>query len=302
MKLFKWITISVSLLSAAAFAQDYTVGGNIGKGQFKQLAIAPGDLVCGLSSDGNIMVYKADGSIEKTIKTGLGATEAMAVSPNGTFYVFSNIVETKKVKSGARMVSVNVPTGVQVTTFDALGVKTDSYVLDMLKSVKTARVIRNRLVIADLTARAVVIVDSASHTEIARITDGLRLCCGIFDVCAALEDTLAISNLGAFKLQQFSMDGKLVMEFGKRGRELDDFHGCCNPVSAAYLPSGEILTVEKDPTRIKIYDAAGEHAHQISGVDELVKGCSYIPVVVDSQGNIYLAAATKNCIVKCIKK
>ncbi|MBN2162695.1 MAG: hypothetical protein JXR25_07745 [Pontiellaceae bacterium] len=302
MKLFKWITFSVSLLSASAFAQDYTVEGNIGKGQFKQLAIAPGDLICGLNTSGEVVIYKADGSEEKIIKTGLNGAEALAVSPNGSFHVFSNIVESKKVKSGARMVSVNVPVGVQDTVFDANGVKADSYVLNMLKSVKTARFIGEHLVVADLTARTVVVIDPESHNETARIQDGLRLCCGIFDVCAAPEDTLAISNLGAFKLQQFSMDGKLVTEFGKRGRELNDFHGCCNPVSAAYLPSGEILTVEKDPTRIKIYDAKGEHARQIDGVDELVKGCSYIPVIVDSQGNIYLAAATKNCIVKCVKK
>jgi hypothetical protein len=75
----------------------------------------------------------------------------------------------------------------------------------------------------------------------------------------------------------------------------------CNPVSAAYLTDGTILTVEKDPTLIKIFDAQGKNAHQIEGVEELVKGCAFIPVAVDNKGTIYLAANTRGYIVKCMQ-
>lgn len=302
MKPFKLMTAFVLSLTTAAIATDYKVEGHFGKGQFKQLAICADDSLAGLDGDGNIVIFKSDGTVATTVTTGLSNSEAFTIAPDGDFLVFSNVNETRKVKSGARMIEVNVPIGVEYTVFDASGQKQSINKLDGLQSVKTARLVGGKLVVADLSARAVVIIDPTTNKETGRIKDGLRLCCGIFDVCEAPNNTIAISNLGAFKLQQYDLNGKLIMEFGKRGRDLEEFHGCCNPVSAAYLPSGEILTVEKDPTRIKIYDAKGKHARQIEGVDELVKGCSYIPVAVDSKGTIYLAAATKNCIVKCVQE
>ncbi len=197
------------------------------------------------------------------------------------------------------MREIHVPVGVEHGVFNGAGKKLGMTRLENLKSAKAAKIISNKLVIADLTARALVFMDLESGKEITRIDKGLRLCCGIFDFCEAPDDTVAVSNLGAFKVQRYDMDGKLVMEFGKRGRGLDDFQGCCNPVSAAYLVDGSILTVEKDPTRIKVYDSKGSKAVQIEGVEELVKGCSFIPTTVDSKGNIYLAANPKGYVVKC---
>jgi hypothetical protein len=299
----KYLMIAIPLLlCTATYAADYKVDGNFGKGQFIQLATDSNDALYALDSAGNISCFKPDGTVESSFNTNMDKAGAFALAPDGTFLVFANITESKKVKSGARMVKVDVPIGVECTVFDASGQQLKKTKIECLKSVKTARFIDGRLAIADLTARALVIIDPATFTETGRITNGLRLCCGIFDFCEAPGDTLAISNLGAFKLQQYTLDGQLVMEFGKRGRELNDFQGCCNPVSAAYLPNGEIMTVEKSPTRIKIYDAGGKNAHQIEGVDELVKGCSFIPSAVDSKGTIYLAAATKNCIVRCVLK
>ena len=208
--------------------------------------------------------------------------------------------ETKKVKSGARMREVQVPIGVECSIFNATGEKLKSMKFDKLKSAQAARIVDNKLVIADLSARTLVFMDLETGKEMTRIKNGLRLCCGIFDFCEAPDNTIAVSNLGAFKLQRYDLNGKLVSEFGKRGRELDDFQRCCNPVSASYLPGGEILTVEKSPTRIKIYDANGTNEKQIEGVEELVKGCSFVPTAVDSKGNIYLAANSKGYIVKCV--
>ena len=106
-----------------------------------------------------------------------------------------------------------------------------------------------------------------------------------------------VANLGAFRVQSFDLTGKSLMSFGKRGRELDAFHGCCNPVSVASLNNGAIVTVEKDPTQIKVFSKEGPSL--IAGIDELVKGCSYIPMAVDKDDNLYLASPEKG-IVKCI--
>ena len=85
--------------------------------------------------------------------------------------------------------------------------------------------------------------------------------------------------------------------FGQRGKTINDFHGCCNPVNVAYLYNGVNVTVEKDPTRIKVYSKEG--AKKIAGISELVKGCTYIPMIVDSKDNLYLASGEKG-IVKCV--
>ncbi|WP_372846258.1 hypothetical protein, partial [Pontiella sp.] len=288
----------------SSFASNYHVGSQIGKGKLgtiSQLAVGADDTLCALETNGKVTCFKSDGSIAGSFETGMKNTTAIAFAPDGNIHVFSTLTEVKKVKSGARMREVQVPVGVEQGIFDASGKKLKTNTLESLKSAKAAKIMDGRLIVADLSARALVFLDLESGQETAKITQGLRLCCGIFDFCEAPDHTVAISNLGAFKLQRYNMGGELVHEFGQRGRALDDFQGCCNPVSAAYLPNGAILTVEKDPTRIKIYDADGKNAQQIEGVEELVKGCSFIPCAVDSKGTIYLAAGSKGYIVKCVK-
>ena len=296
------ITLFTALLLSGMASASYRVEREIGKGQLgpiSQIAIGAGDTLCVLENKGKVTIFNPDGSLAATIDTGMKNTDAIATSPDGKIHVLSTLTKTKKVKVGARMRKVNIPIGVEYSVFDASGKKLKTMKLDKLKSAKAARIVGDKLVVADLTARTVVIMDAETGKETGRIKKGLRLCCGIFDFCEAPNHTIAVSNLGAFKLQQFGLDGKLLLEFGKRGRGINDFQGCCNPVSAAYLPDGQIVTVEKDPTRIKIYDAQGENAKQIKGVEELVKGCEFIPVATDSKGSIYLAN-TKGHIVKCV--
>lgn len=299
-----YLALLASLIVFGATASaNYHVAGNLGKGDLgtvSQLAIGPDDTVYALEKNGKVTAFNSDGTIATAFETGLANTEAIAISANGNIHILSTLTEVKKVKSGARMRKVHVPVGVECGVFDTAGKKLNTLKFDKLKSAKAARIVGDKLIVADLSSRALVFHDLATGTESMRIDKGLRLCCGIFDFCEAPDHTVAISNLGAFKVQRYNLDGKLLSEFGKRGREIDDFQGCCNPVSAAYLTHGGILTVEKDPTRIKIYDANGQNARQIDGVEELVKGCSFIPVAVDSKGTIYLAATTKGYIVKCV--
>ena len=291
---------AILLLGAPAFGANYRIDSSFGQGRFLQLTTDANDLLYALDLSGRVVVFNQDGTVAKSIDTAVEDAAALAFAPDGTLRVFSNITETKKVKSGARMVEVKVPVGVECTVLDASGSKQKSIQMDGLKSVKKACFIGDQLAIADLMARAVVIFDPDTGEETGRIRKGLRLCCDIFDICEGPDDTVVVSNLGAFKLQRFSLDGTLVMEFGKRGRKLEQFHGCCNPVSAVCLPDGEIMTIEKDSTRIKIYGANGEGVRQVEGVEELVKGCDYIPVTVDSQGVVYLVSSVKQCIVRCV--
>jgi hypothetical protein len=292
-----------TLLYLAPFAAGYKVENQLGKGQIgniSQLAIGQNNTLLALESNGKITCFPADGTKAGVIDTGAGNATALAVNAEGKIHLLSTLTKTSKIKVGARMREVEVPVGVEIGIFDPTGSKLGSQTLEPLKSAHAARIVDGTLIVADLAARALVFIDLESGKETARIDKGLRLCCGIFDFCEAPDQTIAIANLGAFKVQRYGLDGKMLMEFGKRGRALDEFHGCCNPVSAAYLPDGSILTVEKDPTRIKIYGADGTNAKQIEGVEELVRGCSFIPTAVDSKGSIYLAANAKGYIVKCV--
>lgn len=305
MKSFGLILYSALLLSGAVARADYQVEAQIGKGQLGtigQIAIGAGDTLCALEKSGKVTIFTTDGSVSAAFDTGMKNTDAIAVDLEGNLHVFSTLTKEKKVKVGARMRKVQIPIGVECGVFDVSGKKLKTTKLNHLKSAKAARIIGDKLVVADLTARTLVFMDAETGEETGRVKKGLRLCCGIFDFCEAPDQTVAVSNLGAFKMQQFDLDGKLLQEFGKRGREMDDFQGCCNPVSAGYLPDGRILTVEKDPTRIKIYEANGKNAKQIKGVEELVKGCEFIPVAIDRKGTIYLAANTKGYIVKCVSQ
>jgi hypothetical protein len=45
-----------------------------------------------------------------------------------------------------------------------------------------------------------------------------------------------------------------------------------------------------------VYTKSG--AKKIEGIQELVKGCAYIPMVSDSKNNLYLASANSG-IVRC---
>lgn len=294
----------LTAVSIQALGSGYKIESKLGAGQLaaiSHLAVDENNTIYALEKSGKIVCFDSNGSVVSEINTGMQNTTAIAVAPDQMIHVFSTLTETKKIKSGARMRNVSVPVGVEEGIFDAAGKKISTRNLPHLKSAQAAKVLNGKLIVADLSARSLVFHDLETGQETARIKKGLRLCCGIFDFCAAPDNTVAVSNLGAFKVQRYDMNGKLIMEFGKRGRELDDFQGCCNPVSTAYLPGGAILTVEKDPTRIKIYDTNGQNAQQIKGVEELVKGCSFIPTAVDSQGSIYLAANTKGYIVKCVK-
>lgn len=301
MKTLCFILFSILLCYVTTARATYHVSGQFGKGQIghvERLAIGADDTLCTLEKSGKVTLFNADGSVASVLETGMKNTGAIAVNAQGNIYIFSTLTKTKKVKVGARMRKVQVPIGVQCGIFDPSGKKIKTMDFKNLKSAKAAQIVGDKIIVADLTQKCLIFMDAETGKETGRIKKGLRLCCGIFDFCEAPDNTIAVSNLGAFKLQRFDLNGKLLLEFGKRGRGINDFHGCCNPVSAAYLPDGRILTVEKDSTRIKIYDANGQNAQIVEGVEELVKGCEFIPVAIDSKGNIYLAA-DKGYIVKC---
>ena len=62
---------------------------------------------------------------------------------------------------------------------------------------------------------------------------------------------MLVANLGAFRVEGFDYSGNTLVSFGQRGTSINDFHGCCNPVSVAFLSSGGLVTVEKESNTYK---------------------------------------------------
>jgi sugar lactone lactonase YvrE len=298
------LLVVLALLAAPVYAApEYKADQKMGEGGFKAgiraLAVA-GEKLFALEGNGNVQIFSTtSGKLESKIETGMNNTGAMALDAQGQIYVLATETEKKEVTRGNRKRTITVSTGVICKVFDQRGKELRTVQLEGPKSAKAANLVGDKLVVADMQQRTLFYLDAATGKKTAELKKGLRLCCGIFDFCIGPNNTVAVSNLGAFKLQQYDLNGKLVKAFGQRGRKLDDFHGCCNPVSAGYLADGSIVTVEKSPTRIKVYAPDGKQAKLIEGVEELVQGCSHIPIAIDAQGNVFLAASRKGYLVKC---
>lgn len=307
MKLFNLLAALAVLIGTANAAPKYSAKKKIGEGKFKSsvtyLAVG-NEMVYALEQDGEVHAFSTkSGNRKENFETGLSNTQAIAVNSKGEIFVFATSTRQEEREYNNRKRTVTVSTGVTCKVYDQKGKELRELKLDCLKSAKAAKFAGDKLVVADLQQSALIFIDPESGKKTAEVKKGLRLCCGIFDFCVGPNnDTVAVANLGAFEVQQYDMDGKKVHAFGKRGKGFNEFQGCCNPVSVGYLADGSIITVEKSPTRIKIYDPKGEEAQAIKDVDELVEGCYAIPVAIDDEGNIFLAASQKGYIVKCVPK
>ncbi len=261
------------------------------------LGVFTNNNICALHKDGTVYVIDTKGAIKNSFKPELkGKPSSIAIDKSDQIYVLSTMEKeiTKKVRG--RVHKIKESQGVECVICDEKGKVLNQYQLPSLKGATGARVSDETLIVGDYKGKRVVMFDSKTGKEGPSIND-MRPCCGILDFSVNDKKEILVADLGAFRVQGFDFTGKKVVAFGQRGKSLDQFHGCCNPVSVNSLSNGAIVTVEKDPTRIKIYSKEG--AKQIAGVDELVKGCAHIPMIVDANDNLYLASRTKG-IVKCI--
>jgi len=261
------------------------------------LSILPNNNVCALQADGNILMITPEGKEINRFKPELkGKASAIAIDNHEQIYVLSGLMKKEKTKVRGKIYEQDKENGVLCTILSKEGHQIDQFQLGGVVTATGTRIIDNKLIVSDCKTGKIAIFDAKTGKAQTQIGN-MRPCCGILDFSVNDNKEILVANLGAFRVQAYDMNGKNIVTFGQRGKSLDDFHGCCNPVSVAYLSSGAIVTVEKDPTRIKIYSKEG--AKQIEGIEELVHGCSYIPMTVDSDDNLYLASGSKG-MVKCI--
>lgn len=263
------------------------------------LAAFANNNICALLHDGSVQILDPAGKELKKFKPELaGSASSVSVDAEGKIYVMSTLMKEKKMKVRGKVMVHQVHNGVECHVFNTDGKEELKYKLKDMTSATGTRVVDNNLMVADFSNKKISMFNKKTGEPVTTIED-MRPCCGILDFSVNSKKELLVANLGAFKVQGYDYNGKITVAFGKRGKELDDFHGCCNPVSVASLSNGAIVTVEKDPTRIKIYSKEG--AKQIDGIEEMVKGCAYIPMIVDGKDNLYLASREKG-LVKCVAK
>ena len=261
------------------------------------LSVFSNNNICALQKDGNVQILNPNGKVLNSFKPELkGAPSSIAVDNSSNIYIMCSLQKKVSKKVRGKSYDRMVPMGVECSVFTSKGELTNNFTLTGLITATGARVVDNNLIVSDFQNKRIAMFDRKTGKAGSTIED-MRPCCGILDFSVNAKKEILVANLGAFRVQGFDFTGKNLVAFGQRGKSLNDFHGCCNPVSVASLSNGAIVTVEKDPTRIKIYSKEG--AKQIAGIEELVTGCSFIPMIVDSKDNLYLASGKKG-MVKCV--
>jgi hypothetical protein len=290
-------------------AAGYKVGGKLGEGSLKSqitgIVCDKNDNITVITGNGDITVINGESGEAKKLEAKVPGASTAACDGQGNLYVLTTKTEAKEFVYDGRKMKQNVPVSVDCQVFKADGEKSAPFTLKGVKSANAAAIIDDKLLTADYGSACVQINSAKDGSSLGKIGKNFRLCCGIFHFSVTPDkNAIVVSNLGAFRVETYSLAGKKISDFGKRGESLADFHGCCNPVSAQLLPDGSYLTVEKDPTRIKIYDKSLKNASLIEDVESLTQGCQRVPMAADSKGNIYLASSLGNkpFIIKCVKK
>ena len=263
----------------------------------KYLAMLRNNNVCALFNDGKIKFINPKGKVVKEIDPKTKEKVTTICSHKDVDMIFALYPLKKEVskKIRGKMMKYNECYAYSCKVFNLLGEEVKDFKLEGITSAFGSRVFDNRLLVSDYNKKSITVFDVNSAEKVSEIK-GLRPCCLILDFSINAKKEILVANLGAFRVNAFDISGKSLLAFGKRGRGINEFHGCYNPVSVAYLNSGAIVTVEKDPTRVKVY--SNEGAKVIQGIQELVEGCSYIPMIVDTKDNLYLASPKKG-MIKC---
>jgi hypothetical protein len=255
--------------------EDYT--------KINYLSVFRDNSLCASHDDGTIKIISAEGKLLNSFKAKVAKkVNCVAVDGDDLIYTFNITYKDVVQKIRGRSRTYSIPDGVECNVYDRKGNELRSIQLDNLQNASGVKIIGEKLIVSDNRVNSIFIFNKEDGKLISQIDD-MRSCCGMLDFTINKQNQLLVANLGAFRVQAYDLEGKKLHYFGRRGKDIDEFHGCCNPVSVASFSNGAIATIEKDPTRIKIYSKEG--AKQIQGIEELVKGCVYIPVVVDSNDN-----------------
>jgi hypothetical protein len=159
--------------------------------------------------------------------------------------------------------------------------------------------------LADAASRCVLRVDYAGKVlnrigemDEKRDIPGLEVPSPYFDLAFDKDGELWVVNPGKLGLERYRSNGDIVTSwYNASVTNLEGFSGCCNPVQIAFNSEGRLVTAEKGPVRVKIYEVT-------SGTfEELVVGSSafHVPqsvgdIAVDTADRIFVLDPKKKNI------
>lgn len=119
---------------------------------------------------------------------------------------------------------------------------------------------------------------------------------GHLDFAVDSEGVIHAPNSGKHRVERYTLEGKLLGQFGRWGAAIEDFSGCCNPTNLALHPDGRIVVSEKAEPRVKLYDREGQLTTHIPAV-EFDPTCKNMDLAVDKDGLVYVVDTARRLIL-----
>jgi hypothetical protein len=263
-----------------------------------RLWIAAGGYVCGFDDVGTAVTEHALP----------GTARCVAVSPDGTQLFVG-------VSSGGKdaVHVLNPGLGTRLATWDSPGPKTWFTALAVTADQVFAADSGNRVILR--YDRSGKLLGRIGAKDKARDIPGFVLPSPYLDVVVHPDGLLRVNNAGRHKVEAYTPEGDLEASWGKPGMGIEGFCGCCNPVSLATLPGGQIVTCEKGLPRVKVYSAQGEFDGVVAGVESFSENArvatgespgdgvrASLDAVADPQGRIYVLDTVTGLVRVMVRK
>ncbi|MCX8090293.1 MAG: hypothetical protein N3I86_05065 [Verrucomicrobiae bacterium] len=135
------------------------------------------------------------------------------------------------------------------------------------------------------------------------VLEKLRGCCGQLDI-QAHDGRLWVAHNGRHRVEAYDREGRLLSQFGKRGRvRPEDFGGCCEPKNVRIAPDGDVLAAESGPPScIKRFTAEGRFLGVVAIAESMKGDCVRMTVAVSPDGSRYYLLDTTKDVVRVFGK
>lgn len=159
--------------------------------------------------------------------------------------------------------------------------------------------------LADAASRCVLRVDYTGavlnrigETDDARDIPGLEVPSPYFDLAFDHDGQLWVVNPGKLGLERYRENGDIVTSWYRPDvTRLDSFSGCCNPTQIAFNSAGRLVTCEKGPVRVKIFEVtSGSFEELVVGSSEFHVPQSIGDMVVDPSDRILVFDPKKKAV------
>ncbi len=108
-----------------------------------------------------------------------------------------------------------------------------------------------------------------------------------FEVALGSDNDFYVANTGKRRVENRTIEGKLVSYYGEPGMAPEAFCGCCNPAHFAAFADG-FITAEKGINRIKIMDKSGKFVEYVSSKNKFTPSVPLDIACIDGK-TIYAA-------------